>query len=496
MKINPLRAVLVASIAAVLGIPDESLAVTLNADGLGQALIYPYYTARSVGGDAFNTYLSIVNHAGDAKALRVRFREGRNSREVLSFNLYLSPNDVWTGAVIPFDTGARLISADASCTDPPQIIESAFGPLPFMEFRGNAYSGVNADGSGEGLERTREGFVEVLEMATLSGASAAAVTHFNSVPANCAAIRASGLPGITAPTGGLSGTLTLINVATGMDFTVNAEALANLSVDPFFRTPSDPYPDFSAGEITATSLVVANAQAYRSDWSRPVDAVSAVLMRSAWLAEYVLDSSTRSLTDLVLTFPTRHFYAVATAALPPFTRPAGWTPDCSVTSSPALGERILFSFFDREERSAVAFCDFGTCPPPALDRICSASAVVSVSNGAAHMPFPSSTSFVLGSLTRGFARGSLPVTPTFQHGWIRLSAPDAASLTSLASSTRMDLATGRQVVGAHQFAGLPVVGLSAWTLQNGTLSCGAGSCQGNYGGAFPLKYLRTITPAS
>src|SRR5687768_14226092 len=94
-------------------------AVSLASDGLGQALIYPYYTVRASGnGNAFNTYLSVVNTTPQSKALRVRVREGRAAREAISFNLYLGPNDVWTAAFVPTDAGSRLLTMDASCTDP------------------------------------------------------------------------------------------------------------------------------------------------------------------------------------------------------------------------------------------------------------------------------------------------------------------------------------------------------------------------------------------
>jgi hypothetical protein len=58
----------------------------------------------------------------------------------------------------------------------------------------------------------------------------------------------------------------------------------------------------------------------------------------------------------------------------------------------------------------------------------------------------------------------------------------------------MNLATGTVTTGAHAFTGLPVVGFAVRTFVNGTLSCGAGSCQGNYGGSFPLKFRRSISP--
>jgi hypothetical protein len=55
--------------------------------------------------------------------------------------------------------------------------------------------------------------------------------------------------------------------------------------------------------------------------------------------------------------------------------------------------------------------------------------------------------------------------------------------------------TGEVVTGAHTFRGLPIVGFAVRIFRNGTLRCDAGTCQGNYGGAFPLKYRRNITPS-
>ena len=47
------------------------------------------------------------------KAIKVRFREAQNSAEVLDFNLYLSPFDVWTAKITDSDAddgGAKLIT--------------------------------------------------------------------------------------------------------------------------------------------------------------------------------------------------------------------------------------------------------------------------------------------------------------------------------------------------------------------------------------------------
>jgi hypothetical protein len=487
----------IAGLAAFLALATSSLAVSLNPEGVGQALVFPYYTANSSGGNAFNTYISIVNHTTEVKALRVRFREGRNGREALAFNLYLSPRDVWTGAIVPAGSTTRLLSTDSSCTDPP--LQAQAGAASFLPFTIANFSGGNEDGAGTDPQRTREGFVEVLEMGVLGGASAAAVTNGAAGnPLNCGAMVGNATPTTTRPTGGLSGTLTLINVANGMDFTVNAEALSDLASRAYFRAPGDPYPDFNAAEIDAVSEVAAGGSVFRSRWSRPVDAVSAALLRAEWLAEYALDPGTLSLTDVVLTFPTRHFYTAPASALPPFTMPAAWSFDCGGPAQPIFGppdtRGLLIEQHNREARFtnyAGAVFTGESVPRP---RVCATAAVVNVRGGSTHMPAADRPTFVLGSETGGISGGSLVLASTFNNGWVRFIAPTDASLTSLATSTRWT-AAGGTLTGAHRFTGQPVVGFAVRTFRNGTLACAGATCQGNYGGAFPLKYIRTIAPA-
>ena len=468
---------LVAACAAALA--TNAAAVTLSPDGLGQALIFPYYTANSARGDALNTYLSIVNHTGQAKALRVRFREGRAAQPTLEFNLFLSPNDIWTSAVIPAGAGTALVSRDNSCTDPAFGIDSAS-----MSFSTSAFG----DGAGNEAGRTREGFVEVLEMAVLTGTSAAAVTQVltTGIPANCGLVRGTQLPSVQAPSGGLSGTLTVINVASGMDFTVNSEAFADLASQPYYRPAADPYPDFNAAEIDPVSEVWHNGNVFRSRWNRPVDAVSAVLMRSSYSGEYILDAGTRSLTDFVVTLPTRHFYRTATQQpAPPFTQPIVWSASCPLTVPSASATY----FFNREARSAaLAGSDFPELPNHPLFAPCAASVVFSIRNTTG----PLIPTMVLGSATGGFA-GALLVTTTFENGWIRISPPPGASFDSLANSQLWSAgATGAVLTGAHRYQGLPVVGFTTRTFRNDAVSCATGTCQGNYGGSFPLKYERSV----
>ena len=121
MKKNSLTTALLAGLAGAAGLVTTANAVNLNPDGLGQVLIYPFYTVD--GGN--NTQISVVAASLKKKDVKVRFLEARNSKEVLDFNLYLSPFDVWTGATIspPIVSGSpagpgALISNDNTCTVP------------------------------------------------------------------------------------------------------------------------------------------------------------------------------------------------------------------------------------------------------------------------------------------------------------------------------------------------------------------------------------------
>ena len=112
--------VALASLGA-LGVTGAAEAVNVNPDGLGQALIYPYYTTQNkvAGANAYNSLLSVVNSTATAKVVKVRFLEGKASKEVLDFNLWLSKFDVWTAAIIPSGTGAGIFTTDLSCTTLP-----------------------------------------------------------------------------------------------------------------------------------------------------------------------------------------------------------------------------------------------------------------------------------------------------------------------------------------------------------------------------------------
>lgn len=160
---------------------------------LGQAMIFPYYTVR--GGKS--SIINIFNTGNTTIVAKVRFHESHNSRDVLDFNLVLSPFDKWSGTIENNATsGAVFKTRDSSCTVPQ--IPSTGVPLNATAYNSAAFADADAD---QTVDRLREGYVEVIAMGTATSANAGFSfggfvapntgnvaynsTHVNGVPRSC-----------------------------------------------------------------------------------------------------------------------------------------------------------------------------------------------------------------------------------------------------------------------------------------------------------------------
>ncbi|MCC7328463.1 MAG: hypothetical protein IT521_16820 [Burkholderiales bacterium] len=472
--------------AAVAGLGALSAAgvaqaVSVNHDGLGQALIYPYYTVRSVPTGVldinadYNSLLSVVNSTASAKAVKVRFLEGKNSREVLDFNLYLSAKDVWTAAIIPTTDGAGIFTADKSCTTPKVSTDSS-NPTKFVNY---AYSGSADDKAGTSLDRTREGYVEIIEMGDVIGSTAIAATHVGGVPPCTPAALASPVaPSNTVPgTGGLFGSMTLINVLRGEDFAIDATALDGFSAVARWYEPGDVRPTL-ADVNPKTSVVVAGPSVFITDWtgsSNAVDPVSAVLMHNNVYNEFVLDASTKSGTDWVVTFPTKREYVFV-----------GSGPASKLFQSnfSAIGscDEVVVTQYDREERTIISDTSFSPPPPTLTDSLCWEANVISF-NG----------KNVLGS------KNVVNIATSFANGWVSLNwfgstVPAGRHQLVGGSSQVFNTRTGGTIgLLSTTFTGLPLLGFAAITFENESLSIGpSAAIQSNYGGNLSHKVTTDV----
>lgn len=337
-RITPLRA-LAASLALA---QSATAAVHVSPHGEGQVLLFPYYTVNAQN----STLLSLANHTDEVKAVKVRFREAMNGRSALDFNLYLGPFASWRAAVtVVGEAGpARLITADRACTVPAI-------PQEGIPFHAGDYTGVRDDDGPDTLDRTREGFIEVIEMGVVvddgdvqgprlplpdasgnrSGVDNAVensgrrfahdASPVDGAAPDCEALEQAWTGGVWVgtpdvdldePSGGLAGSISIVDVQDGVNHSQRAEAL-----DGFFTVadsalhtpPGSLLPTLASARTRAGGPVEAVVEGQILRWSPETpDAVSSVLMHRRALNEFHNMPSVLATSEWVLTFPTRHLH--------------------------------------------------------------------------------------------------------------------------------------------------------------------------------------------
>ena len=349
----------------------NATALVISPAGIGHILMVPYFTAQN--GNA--TLLSVVNtDTVNGKAVKVRFRGAANSDDLLDFQVFLSPGDVWTANVAKGADGRSVLTtADNSCTQPAiPAAGVAFGT-------GRLPATFTAE---QKAAQTLEGYVEIFNMAdvpptyidgvsrvygtVIAGGTGASTTNalFTATKhvagtAPCtgttlAALQAVGAVtnensavafGLNTPTTGLTGGWAVVNVAgasvawsgnsSALQATIgaggaaasgrivfsaqraDAEVAANVNAltnDPLLRVPALP----------ATPKIVAALQdlpdlstPYLTAAANPAPAafsqaelVSGAIATRRVINEYLTDSTISAATDWVFSSPTRR-YAVA-----------------------------------------------------------------------------------------------------------------------------------------------------------------------------------------
>ncbi|MET1080909.1 MAG: hypothetical protein ABWY06_23090 [Pseudomonas sp.] len=404
-----------AALATSTSVPAQ--AVNMSQTGQGQVLIFPYYTVR--GGH--DTYLSLLNSSDVPTLVTVRFWTSIDSVRASSFDLYLAPHDQWTGGITATVGGAKLISSDRSCTEP---------SIP----HGGLLLGLNLPPD-YSMDIVREGYLEVFEIgeikdpAIIAGMSQAAGSpscNLRPTPGFFAAL--------DSPTGILSGTATLINVAGGAQYGYEPVALEH------FSQPSDIlWTGVTLAHSDHTSQVLDKGRVVTSTWERGIDAISAVLMHASMSNEFVLEPTTLSGTDWVVTMPTNVDYP---SVAPPF----------------AAG-RCQFEFVgdatvrDREGRASKFNLPVES-PLVAPAALCNNVSVLTFNNA---------------NLLASAHSENLGVSP--DNGWAEFKFQGAL--------------VSRE---GHRYKGLPVIGFMVHDFVNGNV----GGLLSNYGGNFAHKYTTVI----
>ena len=469
---------------ALLPAPSAQ-AVQLDPGGLGQVLIYPYYTVH----EQQQTLMSITNVSDAEQVLQVTFREALNGRAVLQFKVWLGRSDIWSGTVFALaddgiaSEGAGILTRDPSCTTPLFSTGAVTtGGASYFPFRADNYSGAMSDGGPTSLDRTRHGWIEVISLSNVTGFPARDITISGAtgMPINCAGVQnllptSAGLG--TKPSGGLVGTSSVIRVAAGTVLSSRAEAISGFSDISLFNDPMLRGPDLSSvnqgapGSAVSAKIVDEQGGSRTLTYggpgasTRPVDAVTAVLMSSRVRNDFQIDSSLGGSTDWVMTMPTKPFYTdpaiigASSRALPPFEEPFGapghsrlCTPYRTTDQNQTTGVPTLFSG-----------CNYDPLYFPLLQ-----PRYFTIFQAANVVPFKQATSTPLrsGVLSAPQPAGtSSPMFPWYARpfvgaaGWMDVNL--AANVHRLPAS-----AEGNSVFG------LPMVGFSATVITNGNVSNG------------------------
>ena len=429
---QPACAMLAFALCACLSTHAE--AVYLSPQGHGQVLIYPYYTVNG----SQDTLFTLVNLSSEAKAVKVRFLEGYNGRDVLDVNVYLAGGDVWAAAIAAEGDGARLITTDPSCTVP----EVSTTPSHSIAFSTQAFDGtgtIGSDGGPTGIARVREGHVEVIEMGVVTGASAVALSPAREVgeepygdwqggaPTDCARLRTAWsndgywaldpAVDISAPTGGLMGNAAIVNVGRGTVQAYVADALDE------FHSPETGREHTAPGELTpniasGTSLEAMtwpSNRPYTSTFARSIDAVTAVFMSRAIYNDFWTANVLGAESEWVITYPTKRFYTdshyVGGSAEAPFE---------TVFAAPGQSCAAPFAFaeYDYNVQRHTNTREMGLPYLASEPRLCFTTQVVTFQQGDTTDPLdhtPDAPSDVLASM---LVAANLP--STFENGWAGL----------------------------------------------------------------------------
>ncbi|MEA3638339.1 MAG: hypothetical protein VBE63_00160 [Lamprobacter sp.] len=525
MKFNFARQKTAVAVAAALSVGAAApvFAVSHSDTGLGEVALVPYYTVR----DSYDTNISVVNTSNRyVVAFKIRFREGSNSRDARDFNVFLSPNDVWTATVSMGEDGVPFIqTADTSCTAPwiannrdqgfVVVGQTADGrDIKQLDMTNIAYAGGSVfppDSGSSSIERAQEGHIEIIEMGVASpnpndselGSLAVhgpthncaylagvydpvrnPITVMGSGPMQC---NDTGVPiGSTAsgdlafqaefcePLNVLKVSASLIKVDEGVAGGMPVTMLSNFFNPAGIEDPNNPdmqdlmnepmsvNPNLRAA-FPAISVQVANGLPVLADFTMgsPRDganAVSSLFSATDVINEYAVGGAADAQTAWVVTFPTKHVYVDLgedpSAPIAPFQAPYSSGVSC-VT--------VNFDYYDREEQSpSVAPGQVLPSPPPVTpiptNSICDEAQVI---NFGSRDIFGSQHNYVVDR------------EDGFDSGWMRLGFPGAGQITD---------------VNGLIFRGLPTIGFSLKTLDNGTI----GNALRTYGMTAEHAYQRTI----
>ncbi|MBW1671946.1 MAG: hypothetical protein JRJ40_11235, partial [Deltaproteobacteria bacterium] len=411
------------------------LDVYVNPGDLGDARIGAYYNARGS-----LDMISLVNTSTNTGVVvKVRFREGKYSNEVLDFFVCLSAGDRWTAWVYgDCDTGnpAHLLVCD---DDTPTYPDFGSDNAEDLKYSGTgAASCVTAD-------MTKEGYFTIIAVASwLDTPGALKVV---STDEECGEVLgifnadAFDAPDLIDAGNYLTGTVAIYDVVDGAAaYAYNMTSLA----------------DFEGAVIAGVGLGLDDPPTF-ADCQDGLNGVNYVLMKDNLIALYDIESILSAQSDVIITFPTKTQTITAVGVQNPFQGGLD-TDDCAWDSDAC--EKVSVSLWDDEENSPEITTGFSPSTTTDLE-LCNEVNYIIIGENAASLLDTDLLQFKV--QMDGFDIGWINFNFTTHEAADRLiGLPDAATPDATAY-------------------GLPVIGYELGSL-----------IEGFYGHMLPLRYTSDI----
>jgi len=308
----------------VVFMAPAAMALDVNPGGKGDALIMGYYNARNA-----LTYIRIVN-TNPTKGIigKLRFREGKNSEEVLDFVVCLSPGDEFSAILM--DPGEGQPAVLYRGTD--MISDSDTTTVP-----GNwtsVYLRYSATGAAStvDVEDTKEGYIEFIAYSAYSGVETLTSDECKDI------VEGNSVEGVTVEdaSNDLMATVEIVKYTDNLPiFSYRATAIANTS-------------DHVITGVSATGAddPIFHGILSNNSPAQTIEDLNAILNKSAFYGLYDLREDLGAKTDLVITFPTKK----ETAAYAPTAYEDYFTEDGCVT--------VKFDVYDDQENTITQEIDF------------------------------------------------------------------------------------------------------------------------------------------
>jgi hypothetical protein len=310
--------------------------------------------------------VTVSNPTAATKSLEIVFHEAYNGKVVYSINVLLAPHQTWaTGAFALSDitvTGNGVgiwDNIEVCSTEIVSTPSGIFTPGPtYSVFSNEFFTGTNADTGPTDDSRTREGFIEVFELSEVHGTTAASVAS-----GTCPSLTEPVASDYTAPTGGITGGVAVINVPQGTFFAFEPKAIDGFRAQPILPLHDATLAmagDDNSATVSASIPYHGNIVTTTFPKGDGIDAVSTLFMTDALYGDLDETPAIGANTDWVLTFPTKQFYVNAPQL-------AGLGPFAYVFGDPQgyFGGSYVPTTIEIYTHAGVLAneCGFSSCPP-------------------------------------------------------------------------------------------------------------------------------------